>query len=198
MRGRAREAHQPEALTGRGEAALAAGSGWAGHDKAIQTCAGRVITQLWEFGRRQCQQSRRSAAWRAGAVHVVGRRACAGCRLSHKGAGTRGAARARVRPCTFPALCGSAPRRATQGSARMLCGQAGTRACCAARRHARCAARARCSAVQGRCTWCRASQGRRAAPREKETIGEKRQEENGNRSQDQGRTNEMSLGEERQ
>ena len=35
-----------------------------------------------------------SAAWRAGAVHVVGRRACAGCGLSQMGAGTRGAARA--------------------------------------------------------------------------------------------------------
>ncbi len=34
-----REAHQPEALVGQGEAALAAGSGWTVHDKAeaIQT-----------------------------------------------------------------------------------------------------------------------------------------------------------------
>ena len=36
-----------------------------------------------------------SAAWRAGAVHVVGRRACAGCGLSQMSAGTRGAARTR-------------------------------------------------------------------------------------------------------
>ena len=38
-----------------------------------------------------------SAAWRAGAVHVVrvGRRACAECGLSQMSAGTRGAARAR-------------------------------------------------------------------------------------------------------
>jgi hypothetical protein len=43
MHGWAGEAHQPEALAGRGEAALAAGSGWAGHDKAIQTCAGRSV-----------------------------------------------------------------------------------------------------------------------------------------------------------
>jgi hypothetical protein len=43
IRGRAGEAHQPEALAGRGEAALAAGSGWAGHDEAIQSCAGRAV-----------------------------------------------------------------------------------------------------------------------------------------------------------
>jgi hypothetical protein len=40
MRVRAGEAHQSEARAGRGEAALAAGSRWAGHDEAIQTCAG--------------------------------------------------------------------------------------------------------------------------------------------------------------
>ncbi len=43
MRGRAGEAHQPEARAGRGEAALAAESGWAGHDEEIQTCAGRAV-----------------------------------------------------------------------------------------------------------------------------------------------------------
>jgi hypothetical protein len=43
MRGRAGEAHQPEARAGRGEVALAAESGWAGHDEEIQTCAGRAV-----------------------------------------------------------------------------------------------------------------------------------------------------------
>jgi hypothetical protein len=43
MRWRAGEAHQPEARAGRGEAALAAVSRWAGHDKEIQTCAGREV-----------------------------------------------------------------------------------------------------------------------------------------------------------
>jgi hypothetical protein len=138
MRGQAGEARQPEAWAGRGTAALTAGSGWAGHDWAIQTCA---------YSRRRWQQSRRSAVWRSGVVHVVVRRACARCGdccLSHKGAGTRGAERARSLccrqlPCAFPARSGFTPRRATQAST----GNARAALRCAARTVPRGAGKAR-------------------------------------------------------
>ena len=62
--------------------------------------------------------------WRAGAVYVVGRRACAGCGLSHQGAAeleTSGAARARslccpVRPCAARNRAERGTRRAAQGT----------------------------------------------------------------------------------
>jgi hypothetical protein len=72
MRGRAEKALQPEALAGRGEAALAAwpGSGWAGHDdsEAIQTCAARAVGVL-----------QASMAAEQEELRVAGRR-CACCR----------------------------------------------------------------------------------------------------------------------
>jgi hypothetical protein len=118
MRVCAGEAHQfrvPEARAGRGKAALAAGSGWAGHDEAIQTCAGRAV------GVRQAlmaaeQEERRvpARAWRACAVHVVGKRACAGCGLSRR-VQERAAPIARV-PCATLRVPRAARFRAAQGS----------------------------------------------------------------------------------
>ncbi len=61
MRWRAGEARQPEALAGRGEAALAAGSWWAGHDVAIQTCVGGAVDVLQAS--MEEEQERRLACW---------------------------------------------------------------------------------------------------------------------------------------
>ncbi len=91
-----------------------------------------------------------------------------------------------VLPCAFPALRGSTPRRAAQGrTGNARAAQPGAK---------RAALRAHSAALRREGRY-RASQGRRAAPREKETIGG--ETENGNRSQDQGRTDAASLGEER-
>ncbi len=87
--------------------------------------------ELWACIRRGWQQSRRSPAWRAGAVHVVGRRACGGCWLSHQGAGTRGAARERSLCC---------PARSPRGAIHCRAGlhREAQRTCVLRRENARC------------------------------------------------------------
>jgi hypothetical protein len=142
MRGRTGEARQPEARAGRGEPLWLQGAGGWGMTRRLRPERG----ELWAFCRRRWQQSRRRDAWRAGAVYVVGRRACAGCRLSHQGAGTRGAARlrslccpARSPRCAVPRRAG--PHRAAQGT-RALRSQA-PRALGCARTVQRCAEKAR-------------------------------------------------------
>jgi hypothetical protein len=102
--------------------------------------------ERWAFCRCLWQQRRRRDARRAGAVYVVGRRACAGCWLSHQGAGTRGAARARSLccPARSPRCAVSrrtGPHRAAQGT-RALRSQA-PRALRCVRTVQRCAEKAR-------------------------------------------------------
>ena len=93
--------------------------GGAGAGGANPTDLSREGSGRRRCGRRRCRKGRstRSAAWRLGAVHVVGRRACNGCGLSQKGAGTCGAVRA------FSAPSGSALRRERARGARR-CGAA--------------------------------------------------------------------------
>ncbi len=161
MRGRTGEARQPEARAGRGEPRWLPGAGGRGTTRRLRPERG----ERWAFCRRRWQQIRRRDAWRAGAVYVVGRRACAGCGLSHQGAETSGAARARSLccPARSPRCAVSrraGPHRAAQGT-HALRSQAP--------RALRCARTVQ--RVQQRRAVCRASQGRCAAPREKETIG---------------------------
>ena len=102
--------------------------------------------EQWAFCRHRWQQSRRRDAWRAGAVYVVGRRACAGRGLSHQGAETSGAARAHFLCCPARSPRCAVSRRAGQHRAAQ-----GTRALCSQAPHAlhyartvqRCAAKAR-------------------------------------------------------
>jgi len=153
------EARQPEARAGRSEPRWLPGAGGRGMTRRLRPERG----ERWACCRRRWQQSRRRDAWRAGAVYVVGRRACAGCGLSHQGAlgaETIGAARARslCSPARSP-RCAVSRRAGPQGSTgNARAAQPG-------------GTRAQCSAVQRRRAWCRTSQGRRAVPREKETIG---------------------------
>jgi hypothetical protein len=141
MRRRTGEARQPEARAGRGEPRWLPGAG--GWGMRLRPERG----ERWAFCRRQWQQSRRRDAWRAGAVYVLGRRACAGCGLSHQGAGTSCAARVRSLCCTarsprcaFSRRAG--PHRAAQGT-RALHSQAPRALRCArtVQRSERCAAK---------------------------------------------------------
>ncbi len=91
MRWRTGEAGQPEARAGPGEPRWLPGAGGLGMTLRLRPERG----EWWAFCRCRWQQSRRREEWRACAVYVVGRRACAGCWLSHQGAGTRCASRAR-------------------------------------------------------------------------------------------------------
>jgi hypothetical protein len=146
MRGRTGEARQPEALAGRGEPRWLPGAG--GRGMQLRPEQG----ERWAFCRRPWQQGRRRDAWRAGAVYVVGRRACTGCGLSHQGAGTSCAARARSLCCTARSpRCAvshrAGPHRAAQGT-RALCSQA-PRVLRCARTVQRCVAKARAGKARG-------------------------------------------------
>jgi hypothetical protein len=117
MRGQTGEARQPEALAGRGEPRRLPGAGGRGMARPFRPERG----ERWAFCRHQWQQSRRRDAWRAGAVYVVGKRACPGCGLSHQGAGTRGTARAcslccPARPLRCAVLRRAGQHRAAQGT----------------------------------------------------------------------------------
>ena len=175
------EARQPEVRAGRGEPRWLPGAGGRGMTRRLRPELG----EQWASCRRRWQQSRRTDAWRAGAVYVVGRRACAGCGLSHQGAETSGAARAfPVLPCAFPALRGFAPRRGA-GTVRN-----------AWRRSSRQALRVPRAAQGIRWRACSAALCS-AAPRGecvRRRVQQKRQEENGNLSQGQGRYDVASLG----
>jgi hypothetical protein len=96
---------------GRGEPRWLPGAGGRGMTRRLRPERG----ERWASFRRRRQQSRRRDAWRAGAMYIVGRRACAGCGLSHQGAETSGAARARSLCCPARSpLCAISRRAGAQ------------------------------------------------------------------------------------
>jgi hypothetical protein len=158
MSGQAGEAHQPEALAGRVPQGAAA---------AVQPClpgaGGRGMTRRSRPAHTADVDSSRAGGAPRGVpvlcmsspIRLVGRRDCTGCWLSHKGA-EHAAPSARI-PCA--ALSARSPRSAVPRRAGQH--RAGTGNRPGAARYA----------AQARRALCRAAQGRRAAPRENETVG---------------------------